>query len=311
MVDGWAPALITLRPHIGSFDSVCSYITRTLYAAFHGLSFCATHRIQSLISHPASSPSSPHHSRSSATMVSKVFSLTSLLVAAASLVGASPAAPATLQSRQSCVEGKNKICYGVDGGTSQKIDPEELQYLASYLRFVGQSNSGMSAFYQMPTAATCQEWSLTLPEGATILILAKHIAPFVKSAVLYADIANTIDGGEGATDAQRQAALLGCAQNGGQMGVAVNTSNPAYTSAEFKDTRPGRMVLLSRLSRNPRPMSIGTSPRDAPAMFKSRFRAEHGLGRSISNIGMTCHHVWKTFEGGVEPRGAVCLPYWA
>ena len=70
-------------------------------------------------------------------MVSKVFSLTSLLVAAASLVGASPAASATLQSRQSCVEGKNKICYGVDGGTSQKIDPEELQYLASYLRFVG------------------------------------------------------------------------------------------------------------------------------------------------------------------------------
>lgn len=170
-------------------------------------------------------------------MVSKVFSLTTLLLAAASLVGASPAVPATLQSRQSCVEGKNKICYGVDGGTSQEIDTEELEYLASYLRFVGQSNSGMSAFFQMPTDTTCQEWSLILPEGSTILILAKHVSPFVKSAVLYEDIASTIDGGEEATEAQRQAALLGCAQNGGQMGVAVNTKNAAYDSADFKDSK--------------------------------------------------------------------------
>ena len=109
----------------------------------------------------------------------------------------------------------------------------------------------MSAFYQMPTAATCQEWSLTLPEGATILILAKHIAPFVKSAVLYADIANTIDGGDGATDAQRQAALLGCAQNGGQMGVAVNTSNPAYTSAEFKDSKARADGIVIKIVKKP------------------------------------------------------------
>ncbi|KAH7010778.1 uncharacterized protein B0I36DRAFT_257296 [Microdochium trichocladiopsis] len=183
--------------------------------------------------------------------MSKVLSLTTLLVAAASLASASPAAPALLQSRQSCVEGKTKICYGVNGGTSQGLDVEELEYLAAYLRFVGQSNTGINAFYQMPTSNTCQEWAIPLPEGATTLVLAKHVSPFVKSAVLYEDIASTIDGGEGATDAQRAAALMGCAVNGGQMGVAVNTKHEAYASAEFKASKAKADGVVIKLVKVP------------------------------------------------------------
>ncbi|KXJ94906.1 hypothetical protein Micbo1qcDRAFT_173663 [Microdochium bolleyi] len=183
----------------------------------------------------------------------KIMSFATLLAAAISVVGASPAAPALLQSRQSCVEGKNKICYGVSGGMSQQLDIEELEYLASYLRFVGQSNSGMSSFYQMPTGSSCQEWAIPLPEGATILILAKHVSPFVKSAVLYEDIASTIDGGESATDTQRSAALLGCAVNGGQMGVAVNTNNAAYTSTDFKASKAKADGIIIKLVKVPKP----------------------------------------------------------
>ncbi|KAM0326098.1 hypothetical protein ACHAQA_006691 [Verticillium albo-atrum] len=184
---------------------------------------------------------------------SKVLSLATLGVALASVVSAHPAepAPAFLQTRQSCVEGKTKICYGVSGGVSQGLDVEELEYLASYLRFVGQSNSGLNAFYHMPTATTCQEWAIPLPDGATTLVLAKHVSPFVKSSVLYEDIASTIDGGEEATSAQRSKALIGCAKNGGQMGVAVNTANAAYKSAEFKASKAKADGIVIKLVKLP------------------------------------------------------------
>ncbi|KAM0272160.1 hypothetical protein ACHAQH_008837 [Verticillium albo-atrum] len=181
----------------------------------------------------------------------KIFSLTTLLVAAASMVGASPAVNPFLQTRQSCVEGKDRVCYGVSGGTSQNLDVEELEYLAAYLRFVGQSNSGLNAFYTMPTSSSCQEWAIPLPEGAEILVLAKHVSPFVKSSVLYEDIASTIDGGEGATAAQRAKALIGCAKNGGQMGVAVNAKNAAYSSTEFKNSKAKADGIIVKLVKVP------------------------------------------------------------
>ncbi|KXJ87459.1 hypothetical protein Micbo1qcDRAFT_178956 [Microdochium bolleyi] len=166
-----------------------------------------------------------------------MLSLVTLLLAAASAIDASAAAPALLQSRQCSVEGKTKICYGVNGGTSQVLDVDKLQYLASYLRFVGQRNSGINAFFQMPTITTCQEWAIPLPERTTTLVLAKHVSPFVKFPVLYEDIANTIDGGEEVTDAQHAATLLNCAANGGPMSIAVNSQKYAHASADLKNSK--------------------------------------------------------------------------
>lgn len=67
--------------------------------------------------------------------------LLALAVSAATLVSASPA----LFPRQSCDEGNKRVCYGKDGGDSQNLDPADVEYVASYLRFVGESNTGASA----------------------------------------------------------------------------------------------------------------------------------------------------------------------
>ncbi|KAL8365069.1 hypothetical protein RB595_004063 [Gaeumannomyces hyphopodioides] len=178
------------------------------------------------------------------------------VVAAAPIVSAFPLAVTSssplLQARQSCVEGKERVCYGVSGGQPQGLDVEELEYIGAYLRFVGQSNKGLNAFFAMPASTEgCQEWALWMPEGITVLVLAKHVSPFVESSVLYEDIASTTDGGEYATEKQRSAALLGCAANGGQMGVAVNMANEAYSSQEFKDSKAGSDGIAIKLIKMP------------------------------------------------------------
>ncbi|KAL8419453.1 hypothetical protein RB594_002608 [Gaeumannomyces avenae] len=133
------------------------------------------------------------------------------------------------------------------------LDAEELEYIGAYLRFVGQSNKGMNAFFTMPASADggCQEWSLSLPKGLTALVLVKHVSPFVKSSVLYEDIASTIDGGREATEKQRSAALIDCAANGGQTGVAINNANRAYSSQEFKDSKARADGIVIKLVKMP------------------------------------------------------------
>jgi hypothetical protein len=68
-------------------------------------------------------------------------SLLALAVSAATLVSASP----TLFARQSCDEGNKRVCYGKDGGVNQQLDPADVEYVASYLRFIGESNTGVAA----------------------------------------------------------------------------------------------------------------------------------------------------------------------
>jgi hypothetical protein len=68
---------------------------------------------------------------------------------------------------------------------------------------------------------------------------------------MYEDIATTIDGGEGATAAQRKAALIGCAQNGGQMGVVVDTKNAAYSSTVFKNSKAKADGIVIKLVKLP------------------------------------------------------------
>jgi hypothetical protein len=132
-----------------------------------------------------------------------------------------PAATAALllaaSASAQCGEGVQKLCYGANGGTSQDLNFDDLQYVADYLRYIGETQPG--ALFTMPGGFTCQEWGIDVPGAGTVLPLAKQTGPRVTPSVLYVDIADTIDGGANATPAQRSASLLGCAAQGGQIGI--------------------------------------------------------------------------------------------
>lgn len=150
-------------------------------------------------------------------------------------------------ARATCGETADKVCFGTNGGTPQDIDLDDLQYVADYLRYIGEENSGLNSMWTMPTAVSCDEWSLPVDNAGTVLALAKHISPRVRSSVLYVDIANAIDGGPGATEAQRKAALFGCATNGGMVGVKADPANPAYNTAEYKATKAKPEGILLKI----------------------------------------------------------------
>ncbi|KAG6015198.1 hypothetical protein E4U54_004009 [Claviceps lovelessii] len=143
------------------------------------------------------------------------------------------ATPIMLTTRGACGAGPNKVCYGIAGGESQHLDPEDIQYVADYLRFVGENNEGAAKFWTMPKAVDCAEWSLPIPGAGTVLALAEHINARISSSILYEDIASTIDGGKDATGDEKKASLAGCGSNGGQLGVKANKANPLYNTVEY------------------------------------------------------------------------------
>lgn len=142
-----------------------------------------------------------------------------------------------------CGEGVQKVCYGVNGGSSQGLDLDDLQYVADYLRYIGESQPG--ALFTMPGGFVCQEWGIEVPGAGTVLPLAKQTGPRVTSSVLYADIADTIDGGLDATASQRAASLVGCAANGGQVGIKTDTTNPYYNTPQYvaSGAKPTGLVI--------------------------------------------------------------------
>ncbi|RCI07761.1 hypothetical protein L249_5748 [Ophiocordyceps polyrhachis-furcata BCC 54312] len=81
----------------------------------------------------------------------------------------------------------------------------------------------------------------------SVLVLTKQINPRIVSSVLYEDIANTIDGGDGAS----ADSLLACGSNGGQLGVKVNKKNSAYKTADFREKRLRNSGIIVKLVKNP------------------------------------------------------------
>ncbi|KAG6001333.1 hypothetical protein E4U21_004431 [Claviceps maximensis] len=141
-----------------------------------------------------------------------------------------------LDTRGACGAGPNKVCYGLDGGESQNLDPEDVQYVADYLRYIGDNNQGAAKFWTMPKAIDCAEWSLPVPGAGTVLALAEHVNARISSSILYEDLASTIDGGKGASVDAKMAALAGCGANGGQLGVKVDKANPLYNTVEYRQS---------------------------------------------------------------------------
>ncbi|KAL7628810.1 hypothetical protein AAE478_000325 [Parahypoxylon ruwenzoriense] len=140
-----------------------------------------------------------------------------------------------------CGETAAKVCYGVDGGEPQDILIDDVQYVADYLRYLGEDNSGLNAMWTMPVEGfECQEWLLPVPAAGTVLPLAKHINPRINSSVLYTDMADTIEN-----------SLLGCGTNGGMVGVATDATNEAYNTEEYKATKAKPEGIIIKLVRAP------------------------------------------------------------
>ncbi|KAL8305852.1 hypothetical protein RB597_003467 [Gaeumannomyces tritici] len=155
-----------------------------------------------------------------------------------------------LSKRMACGETASLVCYGVAGGTPQNLDPEDIEYAASYLRHLADTNN--NPIWNMPTEFDCSEWTLPLFGTGTVLALAKHINPRTNSGITYYDLARTFDGGEDATEDQRKKSLLGaCGKNGGQLGVIVDESNPAYSSAEYVAAKMKPKDIIIKLVRDP------------------------------------------------------------
>lgn len=151
-----------------------------------------------------------------------------------------------------CTEGPKLICYGdndsavagAGAGGSQDLDPEHVRYVAAYLRWLGEANDGAAKFWTMAQADDCAEWTLPVPDGGTVLALAKHTSPWLTSSVLYEDMATAIDGGKG---------LLRCGKQGGQVGVAPNLKNPMYDTEEYKKSGAKPEGILLKLVKAPPP----------------------------------------------------------
>lgn len=159
------------------------------------------------------------------------------------LAVAGTATAATL-TRRACGETAKQVCFGRDGGTAQKIDVEDLQFVADFLRYTGENADGQGAFYTMPSGLECQEWAIEIPGAGTVLALAKHINPRTLSSVLLTDIANTIDGGE---NKNKAASLLGCGTGGGMMGVVTNATNAAYLTATYKASKAKPQDIIIKI----------------------------------------------------------------
>ncbi|KAH6624479.1 hypothetical protein B0J18DRAFT_428405 [Chaetomium sp. MPI-SDFR-AT-0129] len=181
------------------------------------------------------------------------------LAAAASLPKTSPfhrdqTVPLSLLAKRACGETAPQVCYGVSGGTSQDLDPDDISYAAAFLRYQADNNG--NPIWQMPSEFDCSEWTLPLAGAGTVLALAKHINPRTNSGVTYTDLARTIDGGADATDEQLAASLLGsCGKNGGQMGVTVDAADPAYHTSDYLASGMKPADIIVKLVRNPDPSS--------------------------------------------------------
>ncbi len=214
------------------------------------------------------------------------FPLCALLVGR--LASASPLLESRDPEDNNCGENSSLICYGSPDGTSQNLDVSDVSYAASQVRYIGQHKSGPDAFWTskyiitivlatvhhylsvpddgravrkpgsytnagllVPRTVDCQEWTVELPGGGPIMVLAKHITPRYNSSILWEDIATTIDGGPTASANDVKSSLLGCGTHGGQVGVKVNASNPAYSADDYKAGKGRTEGIVIKIVRNP------------------------------------------------------------
>jgi hypothetical protein len=141
-----------------------------------------------------------------------------------------------------------RICYNVPGATPQNVKIQEIQFCAKQLRYDADVLGNKFWTMGLPDADNCGEWQVTT-KGST-WILAKLVGDDAASISLH-DLANTLDGGVGATKEQIAKSLLGCETAGGQMGVMINATNPVYQEPQFKNGTYTNKGIVIKIVRNP------------------------------------------------------------
>jgi len=123
-------------------------------------------------------------------------------------------------------------CYTAPENIPQQVNLTDIAFVAAYLRSYGkQLKAGRFLTMLTTDGSNCPEWSLYSHGSA--LVTAKHINSVVNSSVLFADIADTIDGGVSARVDQQSTALIGCGSDGGAQGVAYNATDPSYNTTTY------------------------------------------------------------------------------
>ncbi|KAL8404763.1 hypothetical protein RB594_009584 [Gaeumannomyces avenae] len=184
--------------------------------------------------------------------------------AAATAAAASLPPSQLLMPRNQCMEGADKICYGIDGGQSQNLDVEMVQLRGPVppLPWETERQKAPRATPcppSEPARAATRNGHRALPKGTGIRLLVKHTDPSITSSVTYEDMADSVDGGEDATDSKHEAAVLGCGANEGQRRVVAKSSNPAYQTPEYKDTGANSEGIVIKL--------IGAPDREVDVCF--------------------------------------------
>ncbi|KLU87178.1 hypothetical protein MAPG_06181 [Magnaporthiopsis poae ATCC 64411] len=90
-----------------------------------------------------------------------------------------------LSKRMARGETASLVCYGVAGGTSQNLNPEDVRYAATYPRSLADTNN--NPIWNMPTEFDCSEWTLPLSGAGTVLA-----RPRTNSGVTYYELARTV-----------------------------------------------------------------------------------------------------------------------
>ncbi|KAJ3491614.1 hypothetical protein NLG97_g5560 [Lecanicillium saksenae] len=159
-------------------------------------------------------------------MVHQPLSFTSLLSSLAMIHGATASVISLVPRTCFPTENGNQLCYRAPDNDPQGVDVKDVQFIASYLRAYG-AGTRAGRLFSMAAKDT--------PDCAD---------------VLFADIATTIDGGPNATPEQQAAALIGCASDGGSLGVAVNASNPTYKGSTYPKGYVTKGILVKIVATN-------------------------------------------------------------
>ncbi|EEQ91086.1 uncharacterized protein BDCG_06206 [Blastomyces dermatitidis ER-3] len=136
------------------------------------------------------------------------------------------------EPRHICFDETPKLhCYNGGNDIPQNVAAEDVSFIASYLRAYGrQTRIGRLFTMKAADAPDCGEW--VLYACGTAAAYAKKINMTYDSSILFADIADTIDGGK----KLEADSILKCNADGGSLGTQIaDLAAPAYLTKEYVD----------------------------------------------------------------------------
>jgi hypothetical protein len=190
-------------------------------------------------------------------MISLVATLVPLTSAASIIVGRSELGSLVTRAPAFCFnpETDRLVCYSEAGATPQNVTVQDMTYFAALMRHRAETE-GPWLKMEGADADNCAEWSLSSKGSG--LLLSKHTTGDDPTWVLLADVANTIDGGQGDGDLPSwevdvKDSIMGCGTAGGQRAVKVNKDNELYKSDEFVKSGASSKGVLIKIVGRPSP----------------------------------------------------------